>query len=177
MNSNILKAQTRDLHDKVEKVMNSSLLFTHQFTPEHYKQLIVKSYCYIRTIQDMGIQQWSAYYNIISQKKQALLIDLKHLQLTQQDICPKRSMRKQSPHYALGLIYIVLGAMLGNKQIHKQLKQIQAFQQYPFSYLSQHQENLSEIWKDFQATINQLNQQQLQQVIQGARDGYDLFGQ
>nr|WP_317632660.1 hypothetical protein [uncultured Flavobacterium sp.] len=65
--------------------------------------------------------------------------------------------------------------MLGNKLILNKLKQNQGFVNFPFAYLSQHQENLSEIWKSFQQKIDQLTPEQLDQVINGSKQEYSLF--
>lgn len=174
-NSSILKEQTKGLHDNVERVMNSSLLFSNQFTVEHYKNFIQKSFQYITSICELNTIHWPEYKSIVIAKQKALDLDLEHLKLKNQaSINPINS---SNAYYELGLIYIVLGAMLGNKIILSKLKQSDNFSDFPFSYLSEHQENLSVLWKSFQITIDNLDQNQLNQVILGAQKGYSLFGQ
>lgn len=175
MNSTLLKNETQGFHDNVERVMNSSLLFSDQFTNEHYKHFIRQSYAYINTIIIPVTQDWPEYQEILTKKQDALRIDLSHIDV-QTDVSVNSDSIKDSQYYRLGLIYIVLGAMLGNKMILKKLKEYPSFENYPFAYLSEHQDKLSEIWKNFQSTINQLEVHSLEEVIQGAKDGYSLFG-
>lgn len=174
MNNTILKTETQDLHDRVEHVMHSQLLFSNQFTKDHYQNFILKSHRYINSILGKVDTEWLDFKKILEQKHAALLIDLAHLQISSE----KNSfliITTSNKHYKLGLIYIVLGAMLGNKMILKKLQEYPTFVDYPFAYLSQHQDQLYNIWKNFQALINDLNESELQNVIQGARDGYLLF--
>ncbi|WP_159637432.1 biliverdin-producing heme oxygenase [Sphingobacterium composti Ten et al. 2007 non Yoo et al. 2007] len=175
MNSKILKTETQDLHDKIEEVMNSQLLFSNQFTLDHYQNLILKSYNYIAGILPKVSSDWPEFKIILEQKLSALYSDLKHLSIIINNLSPV-VINNTNRHYKLGLIYIVLGAMLGNKMILKKLHEYQTFKGFPFVYLSQHQEDLSKIWKEFQTLINGLEEIELQKVIQGARDGYLLFG-
>lgn len=176
MNNTILKTETQDLHDRVEHVMHSQLLFSNQFTQDHYQNFILKSHRYINSILGKADTEWPDFKEILEQKHAALLIDLAHLQISSE----KNSfliITTSNKHYKLGLIYVVLGAMLGNKIILKKLQEYPTFVDYPFAYLSRHQDQLSSIWKNFQVLINDLDESELQNVIQGARDGYLLFGE
>lgn len=176
MNNQILKTETKDLHDNVERVMNTHLLFNNQFTIPHYQNFILKSYYYISGIIPKVKTDWSEFNEILAQKQHALLVDLQHMQIQYHQFSPI-IVNSSDKYYKLGLIYIVLGAMLGNKMILNKLIEYPAFEGFPFAYLSQHQEQLGTIWKNFQTLINQLNESQLQQIILGARDGYLLFGE
>lgn len=176
MNSAILKSETQDLHNKIEDVMHSSLIFTDRFTTAHYQHFILKSYAYLHHVTSKENNDWAQFDQILTQKKQALTEDLNHLNLEIEQTS-KTSDSKENKFYNLGQIYIVLGAMLGNKMILKKLKEYPSFVNYPFEYLSKHQDNLGEIWKNFQSIINELETSDLEQVIQGARDGYVLFGE
>ncbi|MBD1429060.1 biliverdin-producing heme oxygenase [Sphingobacterium litopenaei] len=176
MNNKLLKTETQDLHDRIEQVMNAHLLFSNQFTIAHYKNFILKSYCYITGIISKVSLEWLELSDILSQKQDSLLVDLKHMNIDYTQYSPV-VVNASDKHYKLGLIYIVLGAMLGNKMILKKLQEYPSFDGFPFAYLSQHQDQLSIIWKNFQVLNNQLSPAQLQQVIQGARDGYLLFGE
>jgi len=173
--STILKNETQAYHDSVERVMNSSLLFANQFTKEHYQHFITQSYKYINYIINPVSEDWPEYHEILQKKQKALISDLNHL-----DIHPAKQSSnekcKSNKYYRLGLLYIVLGAMLGNKMILKKLREYPIFKDYPFNYLAEHQDKLSEIWKDFQSTINELTAVDLEEVILGAKDGYTLFG-
>ena len=173
MNNSILKQETADLHMLTEKIMQSNLLFSGQFTVSHYKNFILKSYNYIAGINSKVSLDWPEFSDILTKKVNALNADLKHLNLL-----PAKSalfIPNNERFYNLGLIYIVLGAMLGNKIILHKLQKSALFKDFPFFYLSLHQEILPVIWKNFQSKINELNQQELEKVIQGARDGYLLF--
>lgn len=176
MNNNILKTETQDLHDRIEHVMQAHLLFSNQFTQLHYQHFMLKSYRYIHAILDKVNNTWPEFNEILEQKQQALREDLAHLHI-HPDESAALAITSTDRHYKLGLIYIVLGAMLGNKMILSKLKEYPAFEGFPFAYLTRHQDQLSSIWKDFQSRINQLDTPTLQQVIQGARDGYLLFGE
>lgn len=176
MNNSLLKTETQDLHDRIEHVMHAHLLFSNQFTEIHYQHFMLKSYRYIHAIVDKVSMAWPEFSEILEQKRLALREDLAHLQLTP-DESAALAITSTDKHYKLGLIYIVLGAMLGNKMILSKLKEYPAFEGFPFAYLSRHQDQLSSIWKDFQSRINQLDAAALQHVIQGARDGYLFFGE
>ncbi|WP_149915589.1 biliverdin-producing heme oxygenase [Sphingobacterium cavernae] len=176
MNNTLLKTETQDLHDKIEDVMHSKLLFSNQFTTAHYHNFILKSYNYIAGILPKVSLDWPEFEIILEQKLSALYSDIKHLSTIKNNLSPV-VINNTNRHYKLGLIYIVLGAMLGNKMILKKLHEYDTFEGFPFAYLSQHQEELSAIWKEFQALINGLEEFELQKVIQGARDGYLLFGE
>ncbi|WP_039053347.1 biliverdin-producing heme oxygenase [Sphingobacterium sp. T2] len=175
MNNQILKQQTQGFHDKIEQIMHADLLFKNRFTREHYKQLITHSYRYITAVLPKVKDDWKDLSKLLLQKQQALLVDLKHLHV--EEVSSSLAINATSSYYKLGMIYIVLGAMLGNKIILNKLKQYPEFEGYPFAYLSEHQEQLSSLWKDFQTLINSLDSGQLQEVIRGAKDGYLLFGQ
>lgn len=176
MNSTLLKNQTEDLHKHVEKVMHSALLFSNQFTTDHYYNLILKSYNYISSIIPEVESQWPEFSLLLIQKQQALDQDLQHIHSSvASDTINK--IKEVNKYYTLGLIYIVLGAMLGNKMIVKKLKEYESFEGYPFHYLSTHQEKIGMIWSDFQFTINALKSEEFEQVLEGARAGYLQFGQ
>lgn len=175
-NSNRLKSETQEFHDRTEKVMNATLLFSNLFNSEHYQNFILKSYRYISTIQQATTSNWPIYDDIITRKQNALLIDISHLGGS--NILPnKENVNNSDKFYSLGLIYIILGAMLGNKIILKKLHEYPTFTNYPFAYLSEHQQDFGEIWKDFQKTVDNLDKEQLDRVIEGAKDGYLLFSE
>ncbi len=174
MNSDRLKKETKEYHDSIERVMNSSLIFSNRFTVDHYNKFIQHSYKYIDYITPIIEEEWPEYSPILAAKHSALLKDIiAPLPFTYKKNFPIENNR----YYYLGLLYIVLGAMLGNKIILKKLKEYPSFEGYQFAYLSEHQENLSEIWHNFQNKINALNSDQLDKVIQGAKDGYSLFSE
>jgi len=175
-NSNLLKAETQEFHDRTERVMNAKLLFSNQFNLDHYKNFILKSYSYISSINQITAANWSIYDDIITSKQNALLIDLKHLEPV--DISKKKIIiNNNDKFYYLGLVYIILGAMLGNKIILKKLQDYPSFVNYPFAYLSEHQHDFGEIWRGFQDIINSLKKDELDRVIEGAKDGYILFSE
>ncbi|UYW01152.1 biliverdin-producing heme oxygenase [Flavobacterium agricola] len=174
-NAQILKTETETLHDQVELVMNSALLFTNQFNLSHYKHFIQKSYNYVNFLQPIILTNWPDFQALLSAKEKALTTDLQHLSLpVKPDV--DLSVASTNKYFQLGLIYIVLGAMLGNKVILNKLHKFEEFQGFPFAYLSHRPENLSEMWKAFQADLNELSAEQLEQVIAGAKKGYALFG-
>lgn len=176
MNSTRLKEETKEYHDNVERVMNSSLMFSNQFTPAHYTTFIQKSNAYLDTIVPLVARDWPEYLAILTAKQEALLKDLKFSKET--ELPTKESTDvEENKFFTLGLVYIVLGAMLGNKIILKQLHTYTEFEGYPFAYLSEHQDQLSEIWKDFQMKVNGLDEGNLHNVIEGAKKGYSLFGE
>jgi len=175
MNSTILKNETQAYHDSVERVMNSSLLFSNQFTKAHYQHFIAQSYSYISYIINPVSDNWPEYHEILQKKQNALRSDLNHLDM-HPAVHATAENCKANKYYRLGLLYIVLGAMLGNKMILKKLNEYPTFKDYPFAYLAEHQDKLSEIWKGFQSTINELTPDDLEEVILGAKDGYTLFG-
>jgi heme oxygenase len=174
-NSLILKEQTKGLHDSVERVMNSELLFSNQFTVDHYKNFILKSYDYVALLSTAEMVEWDEYKKLLLAKKTALVADLENLNITP-SVNTNTNFDFGNKYYQLGLIYIVLGAMLGNKIILSKLQQTSGFESVIFSYLSEHQQDLSSIWKNFQQYIDQLTQSQLNDVILGAKTGYSLFG-
>lgn len=176
MNNTILKTETQDLHDRIEHVMHSQLLFSNQFTVAHYQNFILRSYRYISNIIEKVSLEWPEFKEILTQKQEALLADLAHLHISPAD-SSSLVVTSANRHNKLGLIYIVLGAMLGNKMILKKLQDYTEFEDFPFTYLSKHQDQLATIWKNFQSQISALTPEELQNVIQGARDGYFLFGE
>lgn len=174
-NSSILKNETKDLHDSVERVMNSSLLFSNQFTMKHYSNFLYKSCNYITSLLNSDNDNWTEYKSILEQKQRALFQDLKSLNIEIENT--KSNIEMPNKYYNLGLIYIVLGAMLGNKVILNKLKQRDEFKDSSFLYLSVNQEILPELWRSFQNKIDDLTPDQLNNVIAGAKHGYGLFGQ
>nr|WP_317632659.1 biliverdin-producing heme oxygenase [uncultured Flavobacterium sp.] len=107
-NSSILKNQTQDLHHNVERVMNSELLFSDQFTVEHYKNFVLKLYNYIETILNIDTEFLNEYQTILKQKKIALQTDLDHLNINQNQVVI-HAVNNTNAHHHLGLVYIVLG--------------------------------------------------------------------
>lgn len=175
MNSDLLKKVTQEQHDNIERVMNANLLFSNQFTVSHYQQFITKSYQYIINIHNTVRKDLPDFFFLIDAKHNAIEKDMKDLALslpTNKTITPIYSPNK---FYSLGLLYVVVGAMLGNKIILKKLKEDPNFEHFSFHYLNAHQDKVSEIWKNFQATINALSEEELENVIQGAKEGYTLF--
>ena len=131
MNSTKLKTQTQDLHDSIEKVMHSSLLFSNKFTADHYKNFLRKSYTYIAAIAPSSTLHWPEYSVILSTKKEALHADLVFLGVPTEANATV-TLADTDKYHTLGLFYIVLGAMLGNKMILKKLKEYESFQNSTF---------------------------------------------
>ena len=174
INAEILKSQTQQYHDEVEKVMQSNLIFSKQYTTKHYQVFLQRSYNHISNLLVNTTSHWSKYKTLLKQKESALHDDLVHLHIEGQTL-EYKPMQNICKYQELGFLYIVLGAMMGNKIIKVKLSETPGFADFPFNYLSQHQEQLPQIWQEFKQDINTLSPADLDKVILSAIQGYQLF--
>lgn len=175
MNSKILKEETQHFHEETEKALNADYIFSNRFEKNHYENLLLKTYLYIDFIQEATKNQWATFSEILMEKKKAIKEDLVHLNSKTEIEKLNKNIDNASKSFQLGLIYVSIGAMLGNKMILKKLNESHNYQEYPFHYLTAHQQELPEIWKFLQNEINILNPDELADVINGAKFGYQCF--
>lgn len=174
INSEILKSKTQQYHNEVENIMQSKLIFSKQYTIHHYEVFLQRSYNYISNLIHNTTNHWDSFHNILLQKQKALEKDLYQIQAVQNNV-EFTAMQNICKYQELGFLYIVLGAMMGNKIIKVNLSQTPAFSNFTFNYLSQHQEQLPQIWQEFKQEINSLTTEQLDKVIAAAIQGYQLY--
>lgn len=173
-NSKQLREETKYLHDRTEELFRSQGLFDGTFSLDDYTRLLKVSLLYIQTIYPFVVRFWPDFAAILRVKRDTIFRDFVGLG---EESLPKWEFEvsNENQDYALGLVYVIIGSMLGNAIIYKYIHKLPAFDGISFDYLTLHQGETSHLWKDFVQKVDDLDQGQFHDLLQGAKSGYELL--
>lgn len=179
MISEILKADTKILHDRVEAKFNSNRIFEGTFSPDDYRNLIRYNYLFLLNYENAVFsaisQQNAAELNLEVRRKLALVRkDLEVLDIDES--VSQTPVVIENEAEAFGILYVMEGSTLGGNVIAKQLSNHPDFKDLSFSYFRCYGENTGSLWKNFKHVLDQeITDEKHQDCISGAEKAYHFL--
>ena len=137
MISEILKANTKILHDRVEAKFNSGKIFDGTFDLTDYRNLLQYNYLFLLNFENAvfsAISEVNAQeINLENRKKLALIEkDFEVLSIEKSNAQIPAVLKNEAE--AFGILYVMEGSTLGGNMIAKQLSKNPDFQEVTFGY-------------------------------------------
>ncbi|MBF7686764.1 biliverdin-producing heme oxygenase [Acinetobacter rathckeae] len=174
--SSRLKEETNAEHERMHQLMKEADVFSNL---QQYTKFTHAQYVFQQQIEhlytDEKVQQHVPDLDIRG-RADATYQDLVDLNATPQQTLPLQEM---SYLQALGWIYVSEGSTLGAAFLFKQAqKKLNLSETFGARNLAAYPEGRMVVWRRFQAALNdaQFSQVQQNEVIQGALNGFDYFG-
>lgn len=173
-----LKQETASEHDRMEVLMQQAGAFENQ---QKYAQFTLSQYYFQKDVEHLyqhaNVEQLIPDLDVRG-RSEAALQDLADLGLTpqQQEIATETVNFPES----LGWIYVSEGSTLGAAFLLKEAQAKFGFHaEYAARNLAAYPEGRAIVWKRFKKTLDDANfsQQQQEQIIQGALQGFHRFGE
>lgn len=176
-----LKQDTRELHDEVEKELNSQAILSEDYSRQEYAALLQQLYPAHLSLEPQILNFDSiARHSELEpdrrlNKAKLLRHDLEKLTLVPQE--QKLSVKLENKSQAWGALYVLEGSSLGGAIILKQLKKLN-WEEEPFTYYGYYGNSTGPMWKKFRDILQQVYQQESlddAQLTEGARKAYYAF--
>jgi heme oxygenase len=164
-----LRAETRAIHDSLDKISGADLIMNHTVTHKQYQQILANNYCCYKTTQD-ALRPYA--YNFNFAKK--ILADLNSETIK----CEEKSLFLESKYEALGAAYVLSGSQLGATIIGKAVKESPSLSHLPQQqFYSRPSKTDQQFWKNHLKKLKDesLSADQIQEIISGAVKTFDLF--
>lgn len=178
MIAQILKEKTRDRHDTIEAITNSSKIFDNTFTIDDYKKLLTVNGVIVNGFMDAIFEQLPADVQeklafTANSKKEAISKDAQELNIDMSST--KQTLGEANLPFALGALYVMEGSMLGGNVIAKTLKKDGNFDEHSFNYFTFYKDMLGPNWKNFLALLAEQvqSEEDQQSCLNGALQVYD----
>jgi heme oxygenase len=176
----VLKAETAQLHDEIEKITHSNKIFEGTFGVDDYKGLIHINGYIVKTFMDQifAILPQDIVSNMkftAEEKKEAVVKDASELNI---DIASDNiTLKEQSVPFALGALYVMEGSMLGGNVIAKNLKKYAEFDNHGFHYFTFYKDDLGESWKSFlmMMAAKVQSDEDIASAVNGAKQVYECL--
>lgn len=172
-----LKTETASEHERMHQLMNAADVFANS---EVYGQFTLSQYYFQKEIEYLfeldGVAALIPDLEIRGRSTQALL-DLADLNI--QPAGTHIQSKNASLTQALGWIYVSEGSTLGAAFLFKQAqKRLGYSADFAARNLAAYPEGRAIVWKRFVQALDQanFNQEQQDQVVQGALDAFAYFG-
>jgi heme oxygenase len=180
--SKLLKEETKLLHAETERQLGAKAIFSDQYSLNEYFEHLQHLYkAHLITEYILNDNQVKEYLFIKPIRSKDILLDLIQIQPDFQQIIVN-SLSKSSSFNSfeskIGLIYVVSGSQLGGAFIASKINEhLPTFGLNPQHFYATNSENLMVKWKQWCNNIDQLplSESQISEVIQGAKDGFNLF--
>lgn len=172
-----LKTETASEHERMHQLMEKADVFASK---EKYAQFTLSQYYFQKEIKAL-FQNENMTAIIpdldIRGRSDAALLDLKDL-----NIIPKQTQALQKIAFpqALGWIYVSEGSTLGAAFLFKEAQKRLGFDaEFGARNLAAYPEGRMKVWKRFTQALDEagFTEQQKDQVVQGALDGFAYFGE
>lgn len=176
MISEILKAKTKILHDRVEAHFNSQRIFDGSFSVVDYRNLIRYNYLFLLHFEDAvfsAITPQNAQQLDLEKRRKLASIkkDLEVLNIEESATLTPVEIKNEAE--AFGILYVMEGSTLGGNVIAKQLSKHPEFKDLSFSYFRCYGENTGSFWKNFKEILDQrIAEENHQDCISGAEKAY-----
>lgn len=179
-NSELLKTETKSLHDKTEEIMGADKIFGKHYDIEEYKTLLTKMYKpytsiekALRNYTDPGVQQ--LIDDTYKEKSVYLKSDLEKLGVT--DYASHADFELRSKHEALGALYVLKGSDMGADIINKRLARVsEDWETKAFDFYSSEPE-AKQTWASFKEVLDNEPTDEVQQkeLLSGAEKAFLAF--
>jgi len=178
MIADILKHQTKELHDRVELKFNSSKIFQDDYTPDDYRKLLTFNYIFLKTFEQPVFRLLSEKYGdmlMLRHRRKLHLFDLEREDVISSgyDI---HEIAVNCEAEALGILYVMEGSTLGGTMIAKKLEGNPHFSGKTFPYFRCYGERTGSMWKNFRFVLNDVvREEEHDQVLIGAEKAYHFL--
>jgi len=176
MISEILKANTKVLHDLVEAKFNSHRIFDGTFSLNDYRNLILYNYLFLQNFENAVFSQISepAAEELKLEKRRKLSLIEKDLQILNIGKAgTQNSEQIKNEAEAFGILYVMEGSTLGGNVIAKQLSRHSDFKDISFSYFRCYGENTGSFWKNFKTVMDrEISPDYYDDCVSGAEKAY-----
>lgn len=158
MIGNLLKEQTKALHDQVEEKMKSQKIMDRSFSLQEYHQLLRSNYYFLLEFED------AVFANISNETKVKLQSDERRkLPVITKDLAGFEDLENshskdisiKNEAEALGILYVMEGSTLGGNIIAKNLAKNPTFDEVSFHYFGFYGEKTGPLWKNFKEVIEE----------------------
>ncbi len=178
MISEILKHQTKVLHDRVEQKFNSSKIFEDDYTAEDYRKLLTYNYLFLKTYEQPVFRLLSEKYAdrlLLQHRRKLHLFDLEKEDVhSPGDLTHTIAVDCEAE--ALGILYVMEGSTLGGNMIAKKLESNPLFTGKTFPYFRCYGERTGSMWKNFKFVLNYaVSEEEHEKVLKGAEKAYHFL--
>lgn len=179
----MLKADTAQLHDEVEKAMKSDRLLCDDFSKEEYAVLLQKLLLAHSSLEPVlqanaeisEVEGLQAEFRLT--KREALVKDLEKLGHPAHSITVDLPALQQGPE-AWGALYVLEGSSLGGAMILKNLMKKEIALTEAFSFYGYYGADTGRLWKQFKTLFEEHNtsdEETYRHVLNGANRAYQVF--
>lgn len=179
MISELLKTQTRHLHDLTEAKFNSEGIFSGTFSLEDYTRLLQHNYALLAATEEQIFARIpaSAASDINLPQRRKLPLVIQDLQVLEVPVSPNiKPMSIKNTAEAWGLLYVMEGATIGGTMMAKQLSANAAFIQAPFAYFRIYGDHTGSRWKNFKEILDrEMTTEAYSDCICGAEKAYHFL--
>lgn len=179
MIGNLLKEQTKTLHDKVEEKLQSQKIMDKSYTLQDYHRLLKSNYHFLLEFEDAVFAHISAETTeqIHARERKKLPVIEKDLAAFQdlQSFSNKNISIKNEAE-ALGILYVMEGSTLGGNIIAKNLAKNPSFKDISYNYFGFYGEKTGFFWKNFKEVLEQKAENaDAQDFLDGANRAYQFL--
>lgn len=179
MIGNLLKEQTKILHDKVEEKLQSQKIMDKSYTLQDYHQLLKSNYNFLLEFED------AVFANISNETKVKLQSDERRkLPVITKDLAGFENLENsrskdisiKNEAEALGILYVMEGSTLGGNIIARNLAKNPNFQEVTFNYFGFYGEKTGPFWKNFKDVLEEKSEQyDSEDFLDGAKRAYQFL--
>ncbi|MBW8361156.1 MAG: biliverdin-producing heme oxygenase [Kaistella sp.] len=178
MISELLKTETKDLHDRVEAKFKSHKIFTGTFSEDDYRTLLYSNYLLHDHFENKVFSLLSPNFSDKLQlpkraKLKLIEADLKFLNFPVQS--PNISVSIENEAQAMGILYVMEGSTLGGNVIAKQLTKLPQFVSVQFNYFGVYKDQTGSRWKEFKSVLDSEFSGEYPDVLKGVQTAYLLL--
>ncbi|TXF75115.1 biliverdin-producing heme oxygenase [Chryseobacterium sp.] len=178
MISELLKTETKTLHDQVETKFLSYKIFTGTFSEDDYRNLLYSNYILHSHFESRVFSLLSPNFSEKLQlrhraKLKLIKEDLESMVLPVQ--IPKLTVSIKNEAQAIGVLYVMEGSTLGGNVIAKQLAKLPQFAQVQFNYFGVYKDQTGSRWKEFKTVLDSEFTADYPHVLEGVQKAYLLL--
>lgn len=179
MISEILKIQTKELHDRVEQKFNSAKIFEDNYTPTDYRKLLTYNYLFLRSYEKPVFQLLAPRFSdrlMLNERRKIHLFEKEKHYISVEEDSSAAGVQIANEAEALGVLYVMEGSTLGGNMIAKKLQANDAFSGNNFHYFRCYGERTGSMWKNFKSVLDEvISEQQHADVLKGAEKAYHFL--
>lgn len=179
MIGNLLKEQTKTLHDQVEIKLQSQKIMDKSYNLQDYHQLLKSNYHFLLEFEEAvfaNISAETAEQIHAGDRKKLLVIekDLAAFQDLQSSSNKNVSIKNEAE--ALGILYVMEGSTLGGNIIAKNLAKNPSFKDVSYNFFGFYGEKTGFFWKNFKEVLEKKAEKaDAQDFLDGANRAYQFL--